>query len=278
MNTQEYISLLNRPSAITPIQAAELENLLAEFPFLQNARALYLKALYNQDSYRYNNELKKTAAYTTDRSVLFEFITSENFRSLQKDYFDREQLAIQEISITTVEEIKTITAPPEKDKLEESIIRTIKGAENAEKNNVKTEETAKANLSIGTPIPFQKNEKHSFSEWLQLSSIKHINREQEENKKPAGGLDTKLEIIDRFIESNPKITPVKSTATPASVDINSSDNSSLMTETLAKVYLEQKKYTKAIQAYEILILKYPEKSVFFADRISDIKILQQNNN
>ena len=51
-----------------------------------------------------------------------------------------------------------------------------------------------------------------------------------------------------------------------------------MTETLARVYLEQKKYQKAIQAYEILILKYPEKSSFFADRISDIKNLQQNNN
>ena len=48
-----------------------------------------------------------------------------------------------------------------------------------------------------------------------------------------------------------------------------------MTETLARVYLEQKKYSKAIQAYEILILKYPEKSTFFANRISDIKILQQ---
>jgi hypothetical protein len=41
--------------------------------------------------------------------------------------------------------------------------------------------------------------------------------------------------------------------------------------------LEQKKYHKAIQAYEILILKYPEKSSFFADRILDIKHLQQNN-
>jgi hypothetical protein len=51
-----------------------------------------------------------------------------------------------------------------------------------------------------------------------------------------------------------------------------------MTETLAKVYLEQKKYNKAIQAYEILILKYPEKSSFFADRINEIKNLQQNNN
>jgi hypothetical protein len=50
-----------------------------------------------------------------------------------------------------------------------------------------------------------------------------------------------------------------------------------MTETLAKIYLEQKKYQRAIEAYEILILKYPEKSRLFADRIENIKKLQQNN-
>ena len=44
-----------------------------------------------------------------------------------------------------------------------------------------------------------------------------------------------------------------------------------MTETLAKVYLAQNNYKKAIQAYRILSLKYPEKSGFFADRISAIK-------
>jgi hypothetical protein len=48
-----------------------------------------------------------------------------------------------------------------------------------------------------------------------------------------------------------------------------------MTETLAKVYLEQKKYENAIKAYHILSLKYPKKSGFFADRIKAIKILQK---
>ena len=50
-----------------------------------------------------------------------------------------------------------------------------------------------------------------------------------------------------------------------------------MTETLAKVYLEQKKYKKAIQAYRILSLKYPEKSSFFANRIKAVKELQKEN-
>ena len=89
----------------------------------------------------------------------------------------------------------------------------------------------------------------------------------------------KLELIDKFIESSPKIVPTKSNASPnAYFDLNKEDNAQLMTETLARVYLEQKKYQKAIQAYEILILKYPEKSSFFADRIKDIRIIQQNNN
>ena len=53
-------------------------------------------------------------------------------------------------------------------------------------------------------------------------------------------------------------------------------DNSLTTQTLAKVYLEQKKYAKAIKAYEILSLKYPEKSGFFADQIKSIKALQKN--
>ena len=49
-----------------------------------------------------------------------------------------------------------------------------------------------------------------------------------------------------------------------------------MTETLAKVLFKQKKYKKAIQAYRVLSLKYPEKNVFFARQIEKINNLQNN--
>ena len=48
-------------------------------------------------------------------------------------------------------------------------------------------------------------------------------------------------------------------------------NDSLTTETLAEIYVEQGYYNRAIQAYEILCLKYPKKSGFFANRIEEIK-------
>jgi len=49
------------------------------------------------------------------------------------------------------------------------------------------------------------------------------------------------------------------------------DNDDLTTETLAKIYIDQGHYKRAIQAYQILCLKYPKKSGFFANQIKIIK-------
>ncbi|MBF4487389.1 tetratricopeptide repeat protein [Flavobacterium sp. CSZ] len=547
MNVTDYTYLMNKPDAITEKQADALGSVLNEFPYFQSARALRLKGLYNQNSFKYNYALKVTAAHTTDRAVLFDFITSESFTSIQNDFYDQKLRDLLEIKvfdseIVSFEEIKKATEV-RIDPIEQSILNSIKGAINttfteptaieekpieiidkqailnsfkevtpdtveeevkseenpieiideqailnsfkevipatveepvkieevkvepitepititeqsildtfkevlpttfeepvkieekpieaiteqsildtfkevtpntfqgpatteekqidpvieqsilesikevanitfekapkieeskeepiaeqpiltSTKEHTKTffEETvedgeeeeeeiveqeipsvridpieqsilnsikeanavvfeepkiaeepkeieiqenvkiAEENLEIGKPLDFSVNEKHSFQEWLQLARTEPIDRteegpqEQKEIKKTAEPkvkaeiIDLekkkKAEIIDKFIETNPKISPIKQTAiTPAvQFDLNKEDNSYLMTETLARVYLEQKKYTKAIQAYEILILKYPEKISFFADRISDIKILQQNNN
>jgi len=350
LNTKDYTYLLNKPYSLNERQTAELEKILSEFPFLQSARAIYLKGLYNQDSFRYNTELKKTAAYTTDRSVLFDFITSEQFQSVDKDAFIENEKAVQSIAVNDSEvleaepEIVEVPAPQpaEKvavvDKLEESIKQSIKAVEEpkpsepsfSKNTDTKLEESIKRSieavgenkqdepellsatqekpqlnsvaipkpeevaeetaqkLEIGKPLEFSKQETHSFAEWLKLSKLTPINREEEmpevpkkEEKTPEikEPISKKMELIDKFIETNPKIAPVKnSPQSPVNIERSTQDNSMLMTETLARVYLEQKKYSKAIQAYQILILKYPEKSVFFADRISDIKIIQQNNN
>ncbi|WP_333810230.1 tetratricopeptide repeat protein [Flavobacterium sp.] len=268
MNLSDLTYLLNKPETINEKQTIALENVVLQFPYFQAARALHLKGLYNQESFRYNYELKKTAAYTTDRTILFEFITSDNFIAIQQEKIDEIQKSLLNIEVHHVEEVIVL---PE---IENTIIEegTIKQAS--------IEETSAEKLEIGKPLPFTSNEKHSFQEWLQLTKISPIVRENEESTSLIDAeKQKKLDIIDKFIEANPKIAPVKeNTKTPANISKSIEEPTHLMTETLAKVYLEQKKYTKAIQAYEILILKYPEKSSFFADRINEIKNLQQNNN
>jgi tetratricopeptide (TPR) repeat protein len=271
MNLTDYTYLLNKPDAINDRYAETLDNVLSAFPYFQSARVLKLKHLYNQDSFNYNYALKVSAAFTTDRSILFDFITSDSFVSVQKGLYEKKLEELMSMSVIGSEHIVVEANQPVVDALEQSILTSIKKATSTEEQ--KTEEK----LAIGKPLEFSKNEKHSFQEWLQLSRLKPIVREEikssiDEDKKK------KLDLIDKFIENNPKITPIAKDATVPVIDVISEDTSHLMTETLARVYLEQKKYSKAIQAYEILILKYPEKSSFFADRISDIKILQQNNN
>jgi tetratricopeptide (TPR) repeat protein len=271
MNLTDYTYLLNKPDAINDKYAETLDNVLSAFPYFQSARVLKLRHLYNQDSFNYNYALKVSAAFTTDRSILFDFITSDSFVSVQKGLYEKKLEELMSMSVIGSEHIVVEVNKPVVNALEQSILTSIKKATTTE------EQKAEEKLAVGKPLEFSKNEKHSFQEWLQLSRLKPIIREEikssiDDDKKK------KLDLIDKFIENNPKITPIAKDATVPVIEVISEDTSHLMTETLARVYLEQKKYSKAIQAYEILILKYPEKSSFFADRISDIKILQQNNN
>ena len=267
MNITDFTYLINKPEALNERHTESLEKVLEAYPYFQSARVLRLKHLYNQDSFKYNYALKIAAAYTNDRSVLFDFITSDTFVSVQKGLYEKKLEELLNISVVGSELV--IVAPKPINTLEQSIMTSIKESTSEEK-------TATEKLAIGKPLEFSRGEKHSFQEWLQLSRLKPIQREetsifsQEKQKK--------LELINKFIETNPKITPIAKDSTSPVIERQTEDTTYLMTETLARVYLEQKKYLKAIQAYEILILKYPEKSTFFADRISDIKIVQQNNN
>ena len=82
--------------------------------------------------------------------------------------------------------------------------------------------------------------------------------------------DKKAAIIDKFIENNPKISPIKEDV-DFIVKEKSNDISHLMTETLAQLYVEQKLYTKAIQAYKILQEKHPERMEEYEEVIEEIK-------
>ena len=112
-----------------------------------------------------------------------------------------------------------------------------------------------------------------FVDWV----LSYTDNEKESENKP---LESKIEIIDSFLEKNPNINN-KIEKDDEHVPLNlASDNvfnkSELMTETLAKIYVKQKKIKKALYAYKILSLKYPEKSSLFAIQIK--KLQKKKNN
>ena len=330
MNVKDFTYFLEHPTKVVePIHTKHLEDIIVEYPYFQAARALHLKGLKNLNSYKYNKALKTTAAFTTDRNVLFEFITSKDFLQDNSSKIETkdttiytEEIIIEEpvsetetiaIDNTKKEEIKPVTLIEESE--DKPLPQDEHDAEHIldpelfqSKKTIPTKE--EDSLDIGKPLSFNAKEKYSFSEWLSLASNKPLEKpiapikEIKETKKVvvAPKNETviekkavvkskrkvspkedavkkkKFDRIDKFISNNPKIVPSEFNNTV--IDISGSskiDKNELMTETLARVYLEQKKYKKAIQAFKILSLKYPEKSSFFANRIKAVEKIQKDN-
>ena len=366
MDKEIFNKTLSNSGTQQEFNIRELETLVDHYPYLQSARALLLKAYKQKESYKYNHFLKSTAAFTTDRSILFEYITSKHFKqediskSIKQnlnhlkliELVDEEQVRDNILQDEKVEqfikatdgvlnpdlfEIKSTEKRETKLEVEsevddnennididnhhnlnskkeetehhpvvENFFESIKLEPN-EITEIESEEGNKeksidfSSLQLGKPLEFNINEEHSFSEWLKITALKpiqrievtlednteHISNTTESDKSTNEPDDTsgkesfhkKLAIIDKFLESNPKIKPPTEKAPqPKLVDNSDTLEDSLMTETLARIYLEQKNYDKAIQAYKILSLKYPEKSSFFAHQILLVNILKEKNN
>ena len=302
MNTVNLTKLLHSPSALKKKHMASIESIIEEFPYFQSVRALYLKSLKNSDSYKYNKTLKITAAYTTDRSVLFEFITSDEFLQNEISEFIKQ-------NATHLKDIDTTDATSSIDKkvtIDDTLKQQIKDTSGVldpqlfqpkEKRNKNIDENIpsgdkkaktdqeKANeiLNIGAPLEFNKAETHSFNEWLKIAKLKPIEREtpapEEKKSETQQKREDKFKLIENFIAKNPKINPKKQITTKGNIaKAQMIKPEALMTETLARIYVEQGNYKKAIQSYRILSLKYPKKSGLFADQIKAIELLQEQNN
>ncbi len=153
--------------------------------------------------------------------------------------------------------------------------------------------------------PTQKEEKeqqpllemdHTFEEWLKVFS--KIPEATEPTKAETAATlepDARAAELDQLIRSNVSVNYLHELVTEEThysrgLDdfiqeqikkrkthdrkMSKSENEmdpEMVTETLAKLYEAQKRYSKAIAAYEMLALKFPEKNDFFAARITDLK-------
>ncbi|MFD0989104.1 hypothetical protein ACFQ1R_03275 [Mariniflexile jejuense] len=318
MNQTDFTYILQNPQHITHRHTDAVKSIVDEFPYFQSARAIYLKGLKNNNSFKYNQELKTTAAYTTDRSILFDFITSDVFIQNEISEFIKQNTAhlkdieieFEDISVNKrvlideylkqqITETSGVLDPSLfKPKEETSSVLDTSESIQPETEALHTEESSTpAILELGKPLEFNKRETHSFNEWLKLASFTPIERTEPTSEKPIITAETpstettftetstniekrkKFELIEKFISESPKINPSSLAASKINLaEAQMIQPEALMTETLARIYMEQKNYKKAIQSYKILSLKYPEKSSLFANQIRALEQLQEQNN
>ena len=120
------------------------------------------------------------------------------------------------------------------------------------------EESVKKTESVDSNIPGFIN---TWQSWLKIDRTEEILKEKTATKNKA---------IESFIENNPKISQLKDEVS-FTVKEKTDDISHLMTETLANLYIEQKLYTKAINAFQALIQKHPARKDYFEGKIQEIK-------
>ena len=234
----DFFKIINNFDPLNDQTLTDLKNVTEEFPYFQSSHVFYAKALKFRNDQDYQKVLNKTAILSSNRSVLKIAIDSPI------------KLKAKPVKLKTTKQ----KAVPTKTKTVKPVVKK----EAIIEAEVKIEKTNSAEIEL------------SFTDWIIFTEEKGIQTTIE--KSP---LTDKLSIIDRFIENDPKISPVGKTESSTTEVENIYQPEELMTETLAKVFVKQKKYGKAIRAYKILSLKYPEKNVFFARQIKEIKRLQK---
>ncbi|MGV0946712.1 hypothetical protein ACTS93_06040 [Empedobacter falsenii] len=215
-----------------------------------------------------NEVAKITNKVVVENNSKEENLTSEN---------DIENAVQQTSGIEIIESEPQQVIETIEDNQEEEIIEGL--SENAEVIEESEPETIEEKVEI---IENNSDDStFSFSDWLKKVPSQSKTQQEIEEEQEIAEREIKYKLIDDFLEKNPKIVPMKKTDitpvnTPSNFVQNTEEYSDLMTETLAQIYIEQKKYDKAIKAYKILILKYPEKNSLFANRIKEIENLKNS--
>ena len=279
INAQTYLHYLAQPASLSDQDLDELRNLTHRFSYLQSAWTL--RWLNAQDADEKQKALVHSAALTYDRTILLR---------LQRD-----PLIVLESAV--IEAAKTAIIIDDEE-LEIQELAGVVPRENRVSQYVTDARTGfdkqldEIEVSPRIPLPEalhfkieghieQQSEKSrttstqkTFADWMKLmvsgtaeGLIEHHIENSDKQRK--------FELLDKFIQDKPKIKADPNHETEFEVDdVVYFDYQEMVTDTLALLLFDQKKYGKAIKAYKALMMKIPEKSSFFADQIKKAKALK----
>jgi tetratricopeptide (TPR) repeat protein len=271
MTKQEIISFVSNPSLVLENETEKLFHLKQEFPYCHSFHLLHLKGLKNTNNIEFDKYLSTTSLNAPNREVLYHLIIKTPLREKIETVAQEISESIKEDSVQTLEQPLNVeakdTTEEEKqtqqhvvDEVEHLILEEMASQHYILEDDVEEEiepETDVHQEDISTS-------EMSFTDWL---------NPQGKSQKHASSMD----LIEKFIQENPSISKAKADAytAPSLAKMSVVDNDDLVTETLARVYMKQGHYDKAIKTYQKLSLKIPEKKAFFASQIEVIEELKK---
>ena len=237
----------------------ELRTLVTRYPYFQSVRLLYLKNLYLMHDISFGTELRKAVLYVADRRVLFYLIEGDRYTlKSQKPSLSSSKVMEDEPSVDrTLSLIDAFlaTVPEEHSQnmeLDYAMDYTayLMQEEAAGQPDVHADDRAEAPKLRGHEL---------IDGFLQKRDSADMRLPEVAEGEPARESEDMLEE-----ETGEKGEEEEKTSGTAS---NEELDDSCFTETLAKIYIKQHRYDKALEIIKKLSLNYPKKNAYFADQI-----------
>lgn len=273
MDTSTLIGYIERPETLVGEATHEIERLVEQYPYFSVTQCLLAIAYQNEDDPRQEQQLRKAADSIANRNNLRMLSVLAQRRWEKRQAFpasEKEQpiedLLSEESFFKFVGSSEVIEHEAEGDVIPEKMFII------PEIDLSGTQEKLSAELAL-------LEEKRKSLDELKAIIANRLRELEEEKRQQQQGAEvpkkkmSRKELIDKFIAENPSISKPKAEFyNPISVAQNSiTDKGDIVSETLAKIYVKQGYFDKAISIYEKLSLNNPEKSIYFAAQIELIK-------
>lgn len=256
MDAQQFHQLLDKGNNPNSSDISFLKALVEEYPYFQTGIFTYLKALYLYQYDGFEEELEHLSIFVNNRKALFYYILSDEYSRF-----------LEKTGKNDVDEDKT-----------NILLNAFFETRDDTINNVEFEynltTSGLASLDYFTYLNVaSSNTKEETPQTLEDTiPLKHqgiidsfIEKSQED-----GGIRILINNDNENLASNISVIKENTNDEELNEDM-------FFTETLAKIYIKQKKYEKAYKIIKHLSLNYPKKNIYFADQLSFLEKLIINS-
>lgn len=251
----DIANLINHPENLNKETLYDLQSMLALYPYYQPARILLLQNLFLLHDPTFDDELRRAAVYISDRHILFKLVEDAHYQLIP----EQKKAGKQSTTINA----ETATDEDRTTSLIDTFLEQIPEEEDT------TQETE------GRRKPTPADATVDYVAYL-------LESESKQNEDITPQLRGQ-ELIDDFIynEGGKIILQDETEYEPEENDHNEAaenEDTGYFTETLARIYIKQGRYSKALEIIRRLNLVYPKKNRYFADQIRFLEKLIINNN
>lgn len=253
----DLVRLIEHPELMNKETLYELRNLVALYPYYQTARLLLLQNMYLLHETSFDDELRRAAIYITDRKTLFNLVEASHYHI--KTAAEKMEEEAREAQRSEQSNNRTLSI------INEYLESTPKDSQNGDDDTGRKPTPADAAVDYVAYL---------------LKTESQEDKEAEADRPQMKGQD----LIDSFINDNGGKIQLqdKPTYKPETEDEEDKQNEQndydegYFTETLAKIYIKQGRYSKALEIIQRLNLNYPKKNAYFADQIRFLRKLILN--